>query len=88
MTIPRTFKEDSNIEYISGKQFVDSGALWYVNTMLHTLGLVLVYNPDDDTLAPAITKYRGFPESVNNMGYKRLTKYMNEQSAALLEDLD
>lgn len=56
--------------------FRASGLLWFVNTILHVFGWTIVVDVDKNEGYPARTKYRGFPEKVNDNGYRHITNYM------------
>ena len=78
----------SMVRKISWSEFRASGFLWWINTLLHTFGLAIVFdfNEDDGTLGevyPARVKFRGFDEQSNTNGYVKVSKYMNENSAIL-----
>lgn len=78
MIIKRDFIKGEYIKTISGKEFRESGALWFVNQILHLFGFVLTWNPETDEIKPAICKFRGFNEDLNTDGYRRLSKYLKE----------
>lgn len=74
----RNFEKDEYIKEISGKQFRESGALWFVNQTLHLFGMALTWNPDTDEIKPTICKFRGFGEKQVEEGYQKLSKYLKE----------
>ncbi len=74
----REFKDGEYISRITGSDFRDKGLLWLANTILHTFGVALVWNPDTDEIYPAYTKFRGFAEENNTEGYQRVSKYLSE----------
>lgn len=78
MKIERDFKEDEHLKEITGKEFRDSGALWFVNSMLHLFGMALTWNPDTDELKASIVRFRGFSENINDKGYSNLSKYLKD----------
>ena len=88
MKINRDFKEYEWVKEISGKEFRESGALWFVNSILHLFGMAITWNPDTDELKAAIVRYRGFDVDNNNKGYRKLTEYMKENASELLKDCD
>ena len=55
MKINRDFEKGSYVKTISGKEFKESGMLWFVNSILHTFGMALTWNPETDVIEPAIT---------------------------------
>ena len=73
----------------SWKEFKDSGLLWFVNSILHVFGWAIVLNYENDKITkvyPARIKFRGFSEDVNTDGYKKLSKYMDDNSKDLLKE--
>lgn len=87
MKINRDFENGSYVKTISGKEFKESGMLWFVNSILHTFGMALTWNPETDVIEPVITKFRGFEEKYNDQGYRALTEYMRDNSASLMPDV-
>lgn len=88
MKIERNFSDEDYVKEISIQQFRDSGLLWFINSILHTFGVCIAYNPDTEQLYPAITKYRGFDEKNSDLGYRRMTVYMNDNAEDLLKDCE
>ena len=88
MDTDRNFKEKEFIKDISGAEFRESGALWLVNTLLHTFGMALTYNAETDELKAALVKYRGFDVASNDAGYKMITEYMLNNAKELLKDCE
>lgn len=80
------------MERMDLNEFKDTGMLWYINQQLHLFGMALVIEVDENgnlkELYPAKCKFRGFPNSVSDEGYRRLTKYMVENSENLLKDCE
>lgn len=87
MKINREFEKGSYVKSISGKEFKESGMLWFINSILHTFGMALTWNPSTDAIEPVITKFRGFEEKYNDQGYRALTEYMRDNSASLMPDV-
>lgn len=87
MKINRNFEKGSYVKTISGKEFKESGMLWFVNSILHAFGMALTWNPETDVIEPVITKFRGFEEKYNDQGYRALTEYMRDNSASLIPDV-
>lgn len=51
------------VNKISWQEFRDSGMLWWINMILHTFGLAIVFDMEDGEIKevyPARVKYRGF----------------------------
>lgn len=74
---------------ISWKEFRDSGMLWWINMILHTFGLAIVYGMEDGEIKdvyPARIKYRGFDVKNNTEGYIKVSKYINDHSGELLKE--
>lgn len=72
------------------KEFKDSGLLWWVNSILHTFGWAIVFNMEDGEIKeayPARVNFRGFDEKINDDGYMKITKYMQENSGELLDEI-
>ena len=76
-------------EKIEWEEFRKTGLLWFVNTILHTFGLAIVVEYDDnghiESVYPAKTKIRGFTTETNTVGYEQVTKYMQENASELLK---
>lgn len=74
------------IEKKTGKEFLDSGLLWFINTILHTFGWAIVFNPDTGEIYAARVKFRGFTEKLNTEGYIKVSQYLKENADELLEE--
>lgn len=76
----------------SWKQFRDSGFLWWINMILHTFGWAIVVDVDDNgevtNAYPARVKFRGFGEKNNTEGYIKVSQYMKDNVADLLEEAE
>lgn len=73
---------ETMINKISWKKFRDSGMLWWINMILHTFGLAIVLDIEDEEVKdvyPARVKYRGFGEKNNTEGYIKVSEYMNKK---------
>ena len=88
MRIERNFEDNEFLKEISIEEFQNSGMLWFVNSLLHNFGLCIAYEPDEERLFPAITKFRGFDEKNNDLGYKRLATYMVDNAEEFLKDCE
>lgn len=84
----REFENDEMVKLITGSEFRESGALWFVNTILHAFGMAITWNPDTDELKASLVKFRGFAEANNDSGYKKITEYMRDNVEDLLKDCD
>lgn len=69
-------------------EFREHGFLILVNTILHTYGVCLSFNPNkpEDGLRPGFCKFRGFPEASMERMYIALSEYMKENSERLVEE--
>ena len=80
---------ETMINKISWKEFKDSGMLWWINMILHTFGLAIVFDMKDGEIKevyPARVKFRGFGEKNNTEGYIKVAKYLNDNSEELLKE--
>lgn len=71
------------------QEFRDSGALWFVNTLLHVLGIALVFQEQDDGTAvvyPTRTVFRGFGKDAQDRGFKNLHRYLAENIETIQEE--
>lgn len=87
MKIERGFGDNEFVRPITGKEFRESGALWFVNQMLHLFGMAITWCPETDELKASIVKFRGFDEKNNDVGYEKLTKYLKDNIDEINEDL-
>lgn len=87
---PKENENNAMVNEKSWKQFRDSGLLWWINMILHTFGWSIVVNVEEDgTISngyPARVKYRGFGNEYNSIGYKQVSKYMNENAEQLQKE--
>lgn len=78
------------VEKKDWKEFKDSGMLWWINTILNTLGWAIIFEYDENknitNVYPARVKFRGFSERVNAEGYMKVSKYINDNSKDLLNE--
>lgn len=61
-----------------------------VNQTLHLFGWSICIEQENGEVVdvyPARVKYRGFPEESNANGYKRVTKYLEENITTLSTDV-
>ena len=84
MRIERNFGEGDFVKEITGKEFRESGALWFVNSILHLFGMAITWNPDNDELKASIVRFRGFKEEINDVGYQKLSSYLKDN----MEDIE
>lgn len=74
------------IDQKTWEEFRESGLMWFVNTVLHTFGWALVYNPETKEAYPSRCKFRGFSEDINTNGYNKVTEYLKENIDELLKE--
>ena len=75
----------------SWKEFRDSGLSWWINMVLHTFGWAIVYEFDEDVITqvyPARVTFRGFDPELNDLGYSRVTQYLNENCSELIKECE
>ena len=64
----------------SWREFRESGLLWWVNMLLHTVGWSIVCKVDKTgeitRVYPGRVRFRGFSEDENTEGYKKISKLM------------
>jgi len=80
--------ENKMIKHMSGTEFRESGGLWLANIILHTFGMAITWDSHTDELKAARVKYRGFSESYNDIGYRKITEYMINNAEELLEECE
>ena len=72
------------------KEFRESGLLWWTNMILHTFGWAIFVDINDNgeiiNAYPARVKFRGFSERSNTEGYIKVSRYIEENIADLLEE--
>jgi len=88
MILKRDFQEGEYVKEITGKEFRESGALWFVNSILHLFGMAITWNPDTDELKASIVRFRGFTEELNDKGYKKLSSYLKDNINEIEKDCD
>lgn len=77
------------ITKISWEEFKDAGMLWWINMILHTFGLAIAYEVENNEIIdvyPVKVKYRGFDEKNNTEGYIKVSEYLNDNSERLLKE--
>lgn len=80
------------LEKMTWKEFQDSGLLWWINTILHTIGVCICVEVDDNgnitNTYPAKTKFRGFSEKSNTKGYSNISKYIRNNIDDIVKDAE
>lgn len=78
------------INKISWNEFRETGMLWWINQILHTFGLAIVFDYNDDgslkEVYPARVRFRGFGEKQIEEGYVKVSQYMKDNCDSLLEE--
>ena len=80
--IDEVLSENNPVQNIPLQQFLDSGLLPLINEFLHIFGFALAYDcdangvPEDNSLRPVRTTFRGFSESSQTKAYAKITAYM------------
>lgn len=72
-------------------EFRDSGLLWFINTILHMFGWAIVVEMDNGEVInayPARVTFRGFSEESTSNGYQKVSKWMAENAAELLDEAE
>lgn len=80
-----------NLQEKNWSEFRRSGLLWFVNSILHLFGWAIVFeidNGDVKRVIPARVDYRGFTEEDNTEGYRKVSKYLQENIGALVEETE
>lgn len=79
------------IERKTWKEFRDSSLLWWINRSLHLFGWAIVVEVDNSgaisDVYPARMSHRGFDLETETEGFTTLTKYLNNNSDQLLEEI-
>lgn len=83
-------KKDKMVAKKTWKEFRESGLLWWTNMILHTFGWAIFVDVNDNgeinNAYPARVKFRGFSEKSNTEGYIKVSRYIKENIADLLEE--
>ena len=85
-------KKLTMIERRSWSEFRATGLPWFVNTVLHAFGWAITFNVDDDgnipEAYPSRVKFRGFSEKINSDGYKKVSRYLQENIDTLMSEAE
>ena len=83
-------KKDKMVAKKTWKECRESGLLWWTNMILHTFGWAIFVDINDNgeitNAYPARVKFRGFSERSNTEGYIKVSRYIEENIADLLEE--
>lgn len=72
-------------------EFRSTGLLLIINQILHIFGWALVFEMENDEIKnvyPARVKFRGFDDKSTEEAYKKVTKFMAENSNTLLDEVN
>ena len=73
------------------EEFRDSGLLWFINTILHAFGWAIAVEMEKGKVSdayPARVTFRGFSEESTTNGYQKVSKWMAENAAELLDEAE
>lgn len=89
MKIDRNFNEKEMLKEITVKEFADTGALFFINQILHLFGMAISYDAEKmDRLIPNICRFRGFDRKSIDEGCKKISNYLNDNMNELGKDYD
>ena len=75
----------------SWDEFRESGLLWFANMVLHAFGWAIVTEVENGKVVdayPARVGFRGFGVESQTAGYIKVSKYMAENAAELLDEAE
>ncbi len=69
----------------SWMEFKNTGLLFLINQLLHAFGWAIVISVEDDEIEvyPARVDFRGFSEEASNTNYRKISKYLLDNSQHL-----
>jgi homospermidine synthase len=72
----------------SWMEFRNTGLLFLINQILHAFGWAIVIEVHDDEteIYPARVDFRGFSEEVTDKNYKKISKYLLDNSQQLYRE--
>ena len=81
------------IKRITWTEFMDSGALWFTNRILHLFGMAIVVQYATDSreildVYPARVKFRGFSEDIEIDGFSKITSYLKNNIDELSKETE
>ena len=86
--------EESKKETVTRKtwdEFRETGLLWFANTILHMFGWAIVVEMEEGKVTdayPARVIFRGFSNESATKGYQKVSKWMAENAAELLDEAE
>ena len=88
----KTEEQNEMVTPITWDEFRESGMLWWINRLLHTFGLAIVVELDEDgkvdNVYPARVKFRGFVWESEETGFKKVSRFMTDNADKLKEEAD
>jgi hypothetical protein len=75
----------------SWDEFRESGLAWWINSILHVFGWALVFNVDNGKVIdcyPARVKFRGWDEESQEIGFRRISKFLKDNIDELKKEAD
>ena len=82
--------DSSKVKVKTWEEFSNTGLLWVTNSILQIFGWSIETVVTGDTVTavhPVRLEYRGFTNSENDKGYRKISKYMNDNSKDLLTEV-
>jgi len=76
------------VKRVTGKEFRETGLLWFINTILHTFGYAICWDTETDEIYASRVKFRGFDEANNTKGYINVSKYLKENIDEILKEAE
>jgi len=74
----------------SWQEFRNTGLVLFINQILHVFGWALTFETDEKGNAircyPGRVKFRGFSNDLVDINYKKIAKYMHENSKELMKE--
>lgn len=79
------------LERRSWSELQACGLVWWINRMLDLFGWAIVLEQTDGRVVdvyPARTRFRGFSQEIEDRGYERLSRYLQDVRGQLVEDCE
>lgn len=72
-------------------EFRETGLLWFINSILYAFGWAICVDIGEDGLvssaSPARVKFRGFEGEINDQGYKKVARYLQQNAESICDDV-
>lgn len=84
-----TKRNNNKVDRRTWEEFRELKLLWWINTILHTLGWAICITMDEGKITevyPARVKFRGFSESSNEAGYAKISEYLKDNAEQLYNE--